>query len=146
MPISAKFGGRGNSSGGEFRGYYGKDRPHLSGPSVRTLFLAKSFNEVAHGNFGRDGEGTFGEKNDRPKARKTFFFITNATHNTKHGRTLNETGTARPPTELAPQSGTVEGCCSVSCFNLPSYLFYAVFLLDICESFFVLGYLLDICV
>ena len=50
-----------------------------------------------------------------------------------------------PPIELAPQSRTVVGCCAVSCFDLPSYLFYAVFLLGICEFFLVLCYLLDIC-
>ena len=47
---------------------------------------------------------------------------------------------ARPPTEQAPQNGTVVGCCAVSCFDLSSNLFYAVFLRDICESFFVLCY------
>ena len=51
------------------------------------------------------------------------------------------TSCATPPTEQAPQSGTVAGCCAVSCFDLPSSLFYdAVLLGDICEPFFVLCY------
>ena len=66
-------------------------------------------------------------------------------HKEKYGRALNETGTAQLRRQAAhraqaPQSGTVVDCCAVSCFDLPSYLFYAVLLLDICEFFFVLCY------
>ena len=64
------------------------------------------------------------EKNDRPEIRKTFFL-------SQTQRTTPSTGGpwtkqappgsgARPSTKLAPQSGTVVGCCAVSCFDLPS--------------------------
>ena len=49
-------------------------RLHLSGPSARIPMDFRLFGEtfclLARGHFGRDGEGTFGEKNDRPKSSK----------------------------------------------------------------------------
>ena len=92
-----------------------------------SLFLVKRFTYWRKGTVVAMTKVRWEENTIGPKARKTKILITSATHNTKHEQTFNETATARPPTELAPQSGTVVGCCAVSCFGLPRYLFYTVF-------------------
>ena len=60
-------------------------RPRLSGPSARTPtvfpLLDKTFYLLAQGHFGRDGEGTFGEKDDRPRSSKNIFFYLERSNN-----------------------------------------------------------------
>ena len=61
-----------------------------------------------------------------------------------YGRALNETGTAQLRRLAAHNSGASKwSWCRLLCglfFRLAQLLFYAVLLLDICESFFVLCY------
>ena len=66
-------------------------------------------------------------------------------HEAKYGRALNETGTAQLRRQAAHKVGASEwNCCRFLCgllFRFAQLLvFYAVLLLDICESFFVLCY------
>ena len=63
------------------------------------------------------------KKRSAQKSEKQKQKIMEVTDKAKHGRAFNETGTARPPTELVLQSCSAVGCCVVTCFNLSSHLF-----------------------
>ena len=85
--------------------------------NLHSPLFDKNIYLLAQGPFGRDGEGTFGGKNDRPKSSKSiFFFFANAMHKAKYGRALNETGTVELRRQAAHRSGTSEwNCCRLLC-------------------------------
>ena len=82
-------------------------KPRLSGPSARipTVFplFGKKLYLLAQGHFGRDGEDTIREKNNRPKSSKTKIVIANA-------------GTAKLRRQTAHRAGASEwNCCRLLC-------------------------------
>ena len=112
------------------------------------LFLTKRFTYWHKGTLVAIAKARSEKNTIDPKARNRFIFIANAMHKAKYGRALNEIGTAELRRQAAQRAGASEwSCCRLLCgllFRFASYLSYAVLL--ICESFFVLYYLLDICV
>ena len=90
--------------------------------TVRSSFGRKLY-LLAQERFGREGEGTLGQKKNGPKARKTKYLVANAMHKAKYGRALNETGTAQLRRQAAHRAGASEwNYCRLLCGLLFRFL------------------------